>query len=303
MKELLKHHLPRPSERVTPHSFQWKTGSLSVTIGEKTLIMGVVNVTPDSFSDGGHFLNHAAAISHGVRLADEGAKILDIGGESTRPGSLPVSEEEEIKRVVPVLKALRKSLPDMALSIDTSKAKVAEAALEVGATILNDVTAGQGDPDMLPLAASSGAGLVLMHMQGRPKIMQDHPSYQNVRVEVYQFFERRIQAACKAGVALEQIALDPGIGFGKTLLHNLELIAGLASFTDLGCPLVLGVSRKRWLGELTGRDVDERLAASLGGAAACVNGGAHILRVHDVIESCDLVRILDSVRRVASKQP
>jgi dihydropteroate synthase len=264
--------------------------------------MGVVNVTPDSFSDGGCFLDHEAAISHGLRLAEEGAAILDIGGESTRPGSVPVSLEEEIQRVVPVLKALGEALPQMTLSIDTSKAKVAEAALKVGASIINDVTAGCGDAEMLPLAASSGAGLVLMHMQGRPKTMQAQPTYENVLAEVYQFFEGRIHAATDSGVALQQIALDPGIGFGKTLQHNLELISGLSSFHDLGCPLLLGVSRKRWLGELTGRGVDDRLAASLGGAAACVSRGAHILRVHDVIESCDLVKIIDSVGAIHLQQ-
>lgn len=259
--------------------------------------MGVLNVTPDSFSDGGNFQDVDAALRQGCLMAAQGADILDIGGESTRPGSAPVSDEEELARVVPVIRALRKALPDILLSVDSSKLLVAEAALAAGADILNDVTAGQANPGIFDLAAASGAGLVLMHMQGLPKSMQNAPHYEDVLLEVNTFFQERILKAQAAGVDVAQIVLDPGIGFGKTLIHNLELIAGLGFFLPLGCPLLLGVSRKRWLGELTGREVDERLAASLGGAAVCVSRGANILRVHDVIESCDLVKIIDKVNQ------
>lgn len=234
-------------------------------------------------------------MEQGLRLAKEGADILDIGGESTRPGAEAVSAEEEIRRVEPVIRALRTALPDQLLSIDTSKAVVAEAALAAGADIINDVTAGRGDADLFALAARSGAGLVVMHMQGRPRTMQQQPHYGDVIREVSDFLRGRMQAAVDAGVHPGQLVLDPGIGFGKTLAHNLQLLAELDRFHDLGRPLLLGVSRKRWLGELTGREVKDRLAASLAGAAACHRGGAKILRVHDVIETCDMLHILDRV--------
>ena len=243
----------------------WKTRRTLLPIGERTLIMGVLNVTPDSFSDGGHFLNVDEAVRQGCLMAEQGADILDVGGESTRPGAALVSVKDEQARVVPVIRALRQSLPEILISIDTSKSTVAAAALEAGADILNDVTAGQQDPGMFDLAAHSGAGLVLMHMQGQPQTMQANPAYAHVISEIRNFFADRIRAAENAGVTQEQMVLDPGIGFGKTLEHNLQIIAGLESFACLGRPLLLGVSRKRWLGEITGRDVADRLAASLGG--------------------------------------
>jgi dihydropteroate synthase len=276
---------------------KWKTRRTLVPMGERTLVMGVLNVTPDSFSDGGKFLDVDSALRQGCLMAAQGADILDVGGESTRPGSEPVSVDEELARVVPVIRALRKALPDILLSVDSSKGLVAEAALAAGADILNDVTACRSSPEIFDLAANSGAGLVLMHMQGLPQSMQRAPQYEDILIEVNAFFQERILCAQAAGVDVSQIVLDPGIGFGKTLIHNLELIAGLGFFLPLGCPLLLGVSRKRWLGELTGRDVDDRLAASLGGAAACMSRGANILRVHDVIESCDLVKIIDKVNQ------
>jgi dihydropteroate synthase len=265
--------------------------------------MGIVNVTPDSFSDGGNYLDPDAAVEHGLRLLQEGADILDIGGESTRPGAAPVAAEEEIRRVEPVIRALREKAPDCLLSIDTSKAKVAEAALKAGANIINDVTAGRADAEMLPLAARSDVGLVLMHMQGTPQVMQDHPGYENVIREISDFFTERMCAAVNAGVDPAQLVLDPGIGFGKTLEHNLQLVAGLDRFHSLGRPLLLGVSRKRWLGELTGREVYDRLSASLAGAAACHQRGANFLRVHDVIETCDMLRILDRVLQTRNTLP
>ncbi|MEX2607090.1 MAG: dihydropteroate synthase [Kiritimatiellia bacterium] len=273
----------------------WRIRGREVDLASRSRVMGIVNVTPDSFSDGGHYLTPGAAIELGLRLAGEGADILDVGGESTRPGAEAVSAGEEIRRVEPVIRALRDALPDQMLSIDTSKAEVAEAALAAGADIINDVTAGRGDADLLPLAARTGAGLVLMHMRGTPRTMQKYPQYENVIREVSDFLRRRMRAAVDAGVNPDQLVLDPGIGFGKTLEHNLQLLAGLEGFRKLGRPLLLGVSRKRWLGELTGRDVGDRLAASLAGAAACHQRGAKILRVHDVIETCDMLRILDSI--------
>lgn len=276
-------------------SMFWRMCGREVDLSPRSWVMGIVNVTPDSFSDGGEYLNPEAAIAQGLRLAEEGADILDIGGESTRPGAEAVCAEEEIRRVEPVMRALRNALPDQMLSIDTSKAAVAESALAAGADMINDVTAGRGDAGIYALAARSGAGLVLMHMQGTPRTMQKHPRYEDVIREVSDFLREHMQAAVDAGVDPAQLVLDPGIGFGKTLEHNVQLLAGLERFQDLGRPLLLGVSRKRWLGELTGREVQDRLAASLAGAAACHRGGAKILRVHDVIETCDMLHILDRV--------
>lgn len=275
----------------------WKTRRTQLPIGDRTLIMGVLNVTPDSFSDGGRFLDVAAALRQGCLMAGQGADILDIGGESTRPGAAPVTAADELARVVPVIRALREALPGILISIDSSKSEVAAAALQAGADILNDVTGGRHDPQMFQLAAQSGAGLVLMHMQGEPQTMQADPQYADVISDIRNFFAERLRVAEAVGVKREQVVLDPGIGFGKSLAHNLQIIAGLAGFQDFGCPLLLGVSRKRWLGELTGRGVEDRLAASLGGAAACVSHGANILRVHDVIDTCDLVKIIDKVNQ------
>lgn len=263
--------------------------------------MGVVNVTPDSFSDGGDFLRPERAVEHGIRLAEQGADILDIGGESTRPGSDPVSVEEETRRVVPVIQGLRAALPEMLLSVDTSKAPVAAQAIRHGADIVNDVTAGLGDAEMFSTVAGTRAAIILMHMQGTPRSMQKNPEYGDVVSEVRSFLNTRLRAAIDAGISQDRIALDPGIGFGKTLEHNLSLLAGLRSFHQLGCPLVLGVSRKRWIGDLTGKPVHQRLAGSLAGAAACVERGAQILRVHDVAETADVVRILDRILHTNNK--
>lgn len=271
--------------------------------GDRTRIMGVLNVTPDSFSDGGRHADWGQAVTRGLEMLQQGADILDIGGESTRPGADPVSDTEESHRVIPVIKALRAQAPKALISIDTSKASVAEAALEAGVDILNDVTAGLGDPRMMDLAAESGAGYILMHMRGTPRTMQMNPEYHDVAAEVLAFLRERMRTAEARGVDPHQIALDPGIGFGKRLEHNLQLIAGLGAFASTGRPLMLGVSRKRWLGTLTGREVNDRLAASLAGAAACVERGANIIRVHDVIESCDMVRVIDSIRKTSSEKP
>ena len=252
-------------------------------------LMGVLNVTPDSFSDGGEHADRAAAIAHGRRLAAEGAALVDVGGESTRPGAEPVPAELELARVLPVIEVL--AADGIAVSIDTSRAVVAEAALAAGAVLVNDVTALRGDPQLAAVVAGAGADLCLMHMLGEPRTMQDDPRYDDVVAEVESFLAERADAAVAAGVARERIALDPGIGFGKTLAHNLALLRALPRLARLG-PLLIGVSRKRFLGTLTGREIAaDRVAASVAAALYCYRGGAHLLRVHDVGATADALAV------------
>jgi dihydropteroate synthase len=247
-----------------------------------TKLMGVVNVTPDSFSDGGLYLDPEAAIAHGRELAEAGAEILDVGGESTRPGAEVVPAEEELGRVVPVIRGLR----DLGcrISVDTSKAPVAEAALDAGAEIVNDVTALRGDPGMAGLCAGRGAIVVLMHMLGEPRTMQDDPRYDDVVTEVKAFLAGRLEAAVAAGIAEEQVWLDPGIGFGKTGPHNMELLRRLGELRDLGRPLVVGTSRKSFIGGVDGSAADERLGGTIASSVIAAAEGAEVLRVHDVSE-------------------
>ncbi len=258
--------------------------------------MAIVNVTPDSFSDGGKLAGADAAIAYALSCVEQGADILDIGGESTRPGAQPVPLDEELRRVVPVVEGLarRAAVP---LSIDTSKAEVARRCLDAGAAIINDVTALAGDPAMVDAVRRAGAGAVLMHMQGTPATMQVAPQYENVVSEVFQYLEARLQDCIARGIARESIALDPGIGFGKTAAHNLELLGRLAEFQGLGRPVCLGVSRKGFVGKLVGeRAVERRLAGSL--AAVChavVCGAAQIVRVHDVEETRDALTVLAAI--------
>src|SRR4051812_9133017 len=247
--------------------------------------MGVVNVTPDSFSDGGLFLDAEAAVKHGLRLRDEGADVVDVGGESTRPGAEPVDEAEELRRVLPVVEPLAGS--GACVSIDTAKAGVARAALAAGASIVNDVTAFRGSPDMAGLVAERGAGCCLMHMLGEPRTMQRDPRYDDVVSDVKAFLEARMIAAMAAGVAEERIHLDPGIGFGKTVAHNLELLRRLDELVDLGRPIVVGTSRKTFLGRLTGRDVTERVHGTTATCVLALERGARIFRVHDVAAVSD----------------
>jgi dihydropteroate synthase len=242
-------------------------------------VMGVVNVTPDSFSDGGQFLDAGLAIAHGRELLGEGADILDIGGESTRPGAEAVGADEEIARVLPVIEALAGD--GARVSIDTSKAEVASRALDAGATIVNDVTA-LGDPEMGGLVADRGAALVLMHMQGSPRTMQEDPTYADVVDDVKAFLAERVQRAVAAGVKEERIWVDPGIGFGKTVDHNLELLRRLGELGGLGRPILVGTSRKSFLGRLTGAPVGERLGGTIATCVLAVANGAAALRVHDV---------------------
>ena len=244
--------------------------------------MGVVNVTPDSFSDGGRFLDATRAIEHGRELVAEGADVLDVGGESTRPGADAVSEEEELARVAPVIEGLAGAATP--ISIDTSKLAVAEAALAAGATIVNDVTALRAEPAIAALCADRDAELVLMHMQGSPRTMQEHPTYDDVVDDVKSFLAERMEFARREGVAEERIWLDPGIGFGKTAEHNLELLHRLRELTELGRPLVVGTSRKSFIGKLTGADVDQRLGGTIASCAIAFANGAQMLRVHDLRE-------------------
>jgi dihydropteroate synthase len=250
-------------------------------------LMGVVNVTPDSFSDGGAFEDPAAAIAHGRRLAAEGAAILDIGGESTRPGADPVPVEEELRRVIPVVEGLAGAR----ISIDTMKLAVAKAAVEAGASYVNDVTAFRNDPDLAGFVADRGLDCCLMHMLGEPRTMQADPRYDDVVDDVKAFLLERMEAAVRAGVREERIQLDPGIGFGKTLEHNLELLRRLDELTELGRPLVIGTSRKSFLGKLTGRDVTERVPGTIATCVLALERGASVFRVHDVAEVADALKV------------
>jgi dihydropteroate synthase len=254
-------------------------------------IMGVVNVTPDSFSDGGRYLDATAAIEHGLELEAQGAAILDVGGESTRPGAPPVSEDEELRRVMPVIEGLIERGRGARISIDTYKSRVAASALAAGATMVNDVTAMRGDPDMARVIASTGALCCLMHMLGDPRTMQADPRYDDVVTDVKAFLAERLQNATAQGIPEERIMLDPGIGFGKTVDHNLELLARLHELVELGRPVVIGTSRKSFLGRLTGRPVDDRVAATIATCVMAYERGASVFRVHDVAPVADALRV------------
>ncbi len=260
---------------------QWRLRSRTIHFERGPVVMGIVNVTPDSFSDGGLFFSSQSAIDHALKLEDSGAGILDIGGQSTRPYSDPVSESEELRRIVPILEALcqRVSIP---ISVDTTKSAVAQAAIGLGAEIINDISGLQEDPAMIPLASEMGVGVCVMHIQGTPKTMQDNPFYDNVVVDVHDCLRRRDEALRAAGVAAEKICLDPGIGFGKTHEHNLELLRGVQKFHDLGRPLLIGHSRKGFIGKLIGNQSGNRDAATLGISLALASQLVQVLRVHDV---------------------
>jgi len=274
----------------------WRLPRSELVLGRRTLIMGIVNVTPDSFSDGGRFLSPRAAVDQGLRLLEQGADILDLGGESTRPGAEPVSAAEESARVLPVIRGILDRRPQAVVSIDTYKAAVAEAALEAGAQIVNDVTALRGDPDMAGLVARRGAGLILMHMRGEPRTMQKDPRYEDVVAEVSAFLRERARAAREAGVAREAIVVDPGIGFGKNLEHNLALMRHLGSLRALGYPVLLGASRKTCIGQLTGREQPrDRLWGTLGAHVVGAALGADVVRVHDVAPLKEALSVADAI--------
>ena len=256
--------------------------------------MGIVNVTPDSFSDGGKFFSPAKAVVHALKLIAQGAEILDIGGESTRPGAKPVGEKEELRRVIPVIKKLARKIK-IPLSIDTMKPAVARAALEAGASIVNDVAANRKDDAMWKVVSEFRAGYICMHAQGSPQTMQKNPVYSDIVREVGEFFQERLKKMNAFGIAPEQIIFDVGIGFGKTPGHNLQLLAGLRSVTKLRRPLLLGASRKSFIGKLFGADVKERLPASLACATLAVEAGVQIIRTHDVAETIQAVRMTETV--------
>jgi dihydropteroate synthase len=267
----------------------------TISIQGRPLIMGIVNITPDSFSDGGRYFSSRAATAHAINLVAQGADLLDLGAESTRPGSAPVGEQEEIDRLLPVLNEVVKQTT-VPISVDTMKSRVARLALDAGASIINDVTAMRFDPDMAAVVAASGAGIVLMHMQGMPATMQLSPSYDNVVSDVREFLSERIEAAENAGIVKSRIMLDPGFGFGKLQMHNLELLNQLAVFSQLGCPVLVGLSRKAFLGKMLDRPVTEREWGTAAAVALAVDRGAAIIRVHDVAGMRDVVRVAAAVR-------
>lgn len=260
----------------------------------RPLIMGILNVTPDSFSDGGCYRDKNRAVEHALEMVAAGVDIIDVGGESTRPGAEPVELAEELQRVIPVVEAIHRRV-DVVLSVDTSKSEVAEQALAAGAHIINDVAALAGDAHMAEVARNFTAGVILMHRQGDSRAMQLAPHYEDVVREVSDFLRDRAEYAVAQGIQREALALDPGIGFGKTVAHNVALLGRLAAFCVLGRPLVVGLSRKRFLGDLTGRGVEERSAGGLGAMAFCLCQGARILRVHAVAETVDCARVVHAL--------
>jgi dihydropteroate synthase len=265
-------------------------------LSTRTLIVGILNVTPDSFSDGGLFLNAQEAVLHGVRMVEEGADILDVGGESTRPGSEPVSLEEESRRVLPVIKGLAKRVK-VPLSIDTTKSQVAERALEAGAALVNDTSGLQDDPRISTVAAKNGAALVLMHRKGQPKVMQKDPRYDDLIGEIASFLKASARKAKEAGVGEDQIIIDPGLGFGKTLEHNVYILNHLEELSSLGMPVLVGPSRKSFIGKILDLPVEGRLEGTAAAVAVAVLKGAAVVRVHDVKEMVRVVRVADAIRR------
>lgn len=274
----------------------WRCRDRELPLGERTLIMGIVNVTPDSFSGDGIDGGPDDAVARGLAMTADGADLLDVGGESTRPGASPVSADEEASRVVPVIERLVAEA-DVPVSVDTAKASVARVALDAGAAIVNDVRAGL-DAGMLDVIASAGAGAVLMHMRGEPRTMQDEPRYDDVVAEIQAFLQERIVAAEAAGIARDRLCVDPGIGFGKDLGHNLSLLRAIRSFRDLGVGLLVGASRKRFIGALTGvEDAGDRLEGSIAAAVWCAAQGVDVVRVHDVRATARALRVADAIAR------
>jgi len=263
-------------------------------LAERVHIMGILNVTPDSFSDGGRYVNPDDAVAHALSMVEQGADILDIGAESSRPGAVSIDEEEERRRLIPIVHAIcrRISIP---VSIDTTKASIAEQALDVGAAMINDISALRFDARMGAVVAKSGAGLVLMHMQGYPETMQHATQYADVVEEVRRFLKARVEAATEAGISPDRILLDPGIGFGKNGRHNLALLNRLDTLCTLGRPLVVGVSRKAFIGKILNRPIDERLMGTAGAVAVAIMKGARMVRVHDVAPIRDLVRMIEAI--------
>ena len=273
--------LARMNQNPASRAATWKLASRSLSFSSMPLLMGIINVTPDSFSDGGKFLELQAAVDHGLQLAEQGADILDVGGESTRPYALPVSEDDELRRVLPVIQSLCEQT-QVAVSVDTSKARVAREAMAAGAEIINDVTGLERDPAMLPVAIETKSGVCAMHMQGTPQVMQDNPSYTDVVAEIEGYLRARRDVLISAGIDPARICLDPGIGFGKSHEHNLTLLANCHHFHCLGHPLLVGHSRKGFIGSVLGDKTADRAAGSIGVALALAHQGVQVLRVHDI---------------------
>jgi dihydropteroate synthase len=271
-------------------------GERAFDCSERTLVLGILNVTPDSFSEGGRFFDTDDAAKHAARMVADGANFIDVGGESTRPGSDPVPAGEELKRVLPVIERLREEIPGLPISIDTRRGEVAAHALDAGANVVNDVSAG-ADPEMFEVVRERDAAIVLMHMKGDPKTMQEDPTYEDVVGEVHEHLRERIEAAEFAGIEAERIAVDPGIGFGKDLGHNLGLIRRVDAFLDLGRPVLVGPSRKRFIGTILDLPEDQRVEGTIGAVAWMVARGAHVVRVHDVREVARAVRMIDAIAR------
>lgn len=277
-------------------TYRFRARGKTFDLGPRTWLIGVVNVTPDSFFNGGLYFEPARAIERALAMAAGGADIIDIGGESSRPGSSPISAKEEKKRILPVIEVLKQK-KDILISVDTSKADVAEASLSAGADIINDISAGRFDPRMLPLAARTGAGLILMHMKGTPRTMQKAPHYDDVVGEVKAFFKDRLEAADSCGVPRENIILDPGIGFGKTLEHNLAILNALGSMVELGRPLLIGVSRKSFIGKILGVEAHDRLEGTIAASIVGILRGASLLRVHDIEPVKRAVSVVEAILR------
>jgi dihydropteroate synthase len=268
----------------------------TLTAGPGPVVVGILNITPDSFSDGGDFLDPEAAAEHAATMLDEGADILDVGGESTRPGSDPVSLEEEIQRVIPVLERIRSVRPEAVISVDTYRAGTATAALEAGASLVNDVTALRGDPRMASVIQEAACPVILMHMQGEPKTMQKEPHYEDVVYEVRNFLAERVEYAVAAGVRLENVIVDPGIGFGKNLEHNLDLLRNLDAIVDLGFPVLIGASRKSFIGKFTGvQEARDRVSGTVATTVLAYERGATYFRVHDVRANREALAVAEAV--------
>jgi dihydropteroate synthase len=282
--------------RLEPRDLKWKTSRREMVLGSKTLLMGILNCTPDSFSDGGRYVNREAAVTRGLAMVEEGADIIDVGGESSRPGADPVAEDEELRRVIPVIEELAKKC-DVPISIDTMKASVARRALEVGAEIVNDISALTFDAGMREVVARFGAGVILMHMRGLPKTMQvGEITYNDVVGDIISYLEQRMEVAKEGGIPLDRIVCDPGIGFGKTAEQNYAILRRLSEFGSLGRPILIGVSRKSLIGAVTGEGPEGRLEGTAAAVTAAILGGAKVVRVHDVKEMRKVISVADAVR-------
>lgn len=297
---------PNPAESLSSiaarhprRAISWRLRTRSLRFRQQPLLMGIINVTPDSFSDGGRFHEPASAVERGLQLVEQGADLLDVGGESTRPYSTPVEAQQELRRVLPVVRELcaRTTVP---VSIDTSKAQVAAEAIEAGAEIINDVTGLEGDPDMRQVAADTGAGVCVMHMQGTPQTMQDSPTYRDVVEDIFDYLRRRRDVLIAGGLDPARIGLDPGIGFGKTHQHNLTLLANCGRYHELGCPLLVGHSRKGFIGHVLGDKQADRTAGTVGVALALARQGVQVIRVHDVLPVRQALLLFDAVGGISA---